>query len=120
MWKRLVFFLGNVNFGIRLTFALTPMSRLLLGTAHMKARTSLWLGLFCNNFSGASGLFRSSYHLRSVARNIGILEQNALTMKWLQSVSAIRNVRVGYEPFIFIDCIVNQVQFKESDSGSLA
>ena len=33
------------------------------------------------NFSGASGLFRSSYHLRSVARNIGILEQDALTMK---------------------------------------
>ena len=26
-----------------------------------------------------------TYHLRSVARNIGILEQNTLTMKWLQS-----------------------------------
>ena len=72
-----------------------------------------------NNFGGASGLFRSSYHLRSVARIIGILEQNALTMKWLQSfwnahvdpVSAIRYVKVnvGYEPFMFIDDIVKQV-----------
>ena len=30
MLKRLVFSRGNVNFGIRLTFALTPMSRLLV------------------------------------------------------------------------------------------
>ena len=44
-------------------------------------------------------------------------------MKWLQSfwnahvdpVSAIRNVKVnvGYEPFIFIDYIVNQVQYEK-------
>ena len=78
--------------------------------------------LSANNFGGASGFFRSSYHLRSVARNIGILEQNALTMKWLQlfwnahvdPVSAIRNVKVnvGYEPFMFIDYIVNQVQYE--------
>ena len=30
MLKRLVFSRGNVNFGIRLTFAQTPMSRLLV------------------------------------------------------------------------------------------
>ena len=60
--------------------------------------------------------FARHIHLRSVARNINILEQNALTMKWLQSfwnarvdpVSAIRNVKVhvGYEPFNFSDYIV--------------
>ena len=55
-------------------------------------------------------------------RNINILEQNALTMKCLQSFwntrvhpgSAIRNVKlnVSYEPFNFIDYIVNQVQYE--------
>ena len=74
-------------------------------------------------------MFRSSYHLRSVTRNIGILEQNALTMKWLQSfwktcvdpVPAIRNVKVkvGYDPFIFIDSSSIKPSMKVSDSGSL-
>ena len=51
-----------------------------------------------------------------------VLEQNALTMKWLHlfwnahvdPVSAIRNVKVhvSYEPFMFIDYIVNQVQYE--------
>ena len=64
-----------------------------------------------------------TYHLRSVARNIGILEQNTLTMKWLQSfwnahddpLSAIRNVKVkvGNEPSA-------KSSMKVSDSGSLA
>ena len=80
------------------------------------------VGTFLQTISGgASGLFRSSYHLRCVARIIGILGQNALTFKWLQSfwnahvdpVSVIRNVKdVGYEPFMFIDSIVNQVQYE--------
>ena len=57
-----------------------------------------------------------------MAGNIGILELNALTMKWLQSfwnayvdpVSAIRNVKVnvGYESFMFVDYIVNKVQYE--------
>ena len=51
-------------------------------------------------------------------------------MKWLQSfwnahvdpVSAIRNVKVnvGYEPFIFIDYIVNQVQYESVRQCSFA
>ena len=53
---------------------------------------------------------------RHVVRKINILEQNALTMKCLQSFwnarahpgSVIRNVK----PFNFINYIVNQVQYE--------
>ena len=64
----------------------------------------------------------TTYHLRSVAWNIGILKQNTWTMKWLQSfwnayddpLSAIRNVKVniGYEPSA-------KSIMKVPDSGSL-
>ena len=65
-----------------------------------------------SNFGGASGLFRSSYHLRSVA--LASWSKNTLTKKWLQSfwnahddpLSAIRNVKVniGYEPSAQVQC----------------
>ena len=72
-----------------------------------------------------------SYHLRCVARIIGILGQNVLVFKWLLSfwsahvdpVSVIRNVKdVGYEPFMFIDSIgiLNQFQYESVRHSSLA
>ena len=79
--------------------------------------------------SSLSDVIDGSYHLRCVARIIGILGQNVLVFKWLLSfwsahvdpVSVIRNVKdVGYEPFMFIDSIVNQFQYENVRHSSLA
>ena len=67
MLKRLVFSRGNVNFGIRLTFALTPMSRLLVWSSKVpRAGSKTRLCGFWNPLRKNANMLMQKNNLESV------------------------------------------------------